>query len=226
MPKLSSGPNSTENKSKKAGDQGQRVHLEKDQVFDLGTLLLQLPELYKLGMRALHASTLVHQTAELACTCYNNPEELAFLSDHCRSYGLDNIEASETVALMIEQCLREIAALLQTAQKPLSDDVVEAVKSSETFLASLNSVTGVARNSVSKLPAESDSEVLLPPSNRFSEIAILIIETSIAQGNLLTHEIASFKSLRGSIHTWIDQANVTTHAGGYLRLYWPPEPKQ
>ena len=200
--------------------------IEKSNFLELGTLMLELPELYKLGARALHASTLVYHIAELAVVCAEYPAEQALLRNYCRGFGIGIIRNSEDVSKMMAQCIFGISSAPMGSHKDSAREVGETIDISNSFLQSLNKIIAITKSQITLPPNVASPLIDKSVDENFSIAAKQIIDTSTGQGRLLDQEISMFKKVRASIHTWTENFTISTHAGGFLKLYWPPAIEQ
>lgn len=199
---------------------------QRTRLLELGKLVLQLPQLHKLGLQAIQLVALNFRFLDLIHFCDHGSPDQRALIDHCKTHGVRSIQAADKVIAMMEQCIASINDAFEDVPGHSTEDVASAVKDSEVFLVSLQRVSKNAQASIEALPP------LPTPHDACSEknpnaSPIETVQLAISVGRNACSELDSaieqFIAIRSNMSTWLGHATVTTHAGGHLKLYWPPE---
>jgi len=199
---------------------------DKDEILEIGHLLLQLEQLHKLGLKALQLASLIHQLTELVQHTPSNPDKIIELTEYCKVDGIRCVLASHDVMLLMQGCIEEIRDYYKSRRILVDDDVAEAASETAKFISDLYNVLDLTIKRITKIitetPKISKNADHSKHSESFNLTALRAMEVGRKSLIELEESTAEFNLICANFTSWIEKSAVSTHEGGRLKIYWPP----
>lgn len=200
---------------------------DKEKILALGYLLLRLEQLHKLGLKALQLVSLVYHISEIILQDPGGSEQNTALADYCATEGVECISATHSVMLLMQACVEEIRDFYKINRAPASGEIVDATAKTSEFISHISHILDATINNVSnlliappKLSGKSDHPIDRKLNKSLAFSAVTKGRESLRE---LQEDVAEFNAISSDVVAWVEKSTVTMHAGGYLKIYYPPD---
>ena len=199
---------------------------DKVKMLNIGYLLLRLEHLHKLGLKALQLASLVYHMTDLVMKSQDNSEQIMALTDYCVTKGVGCMSAAHNVMLMMQACIEEIRDFHRNNGISATKEIAETAAETSEFISHLSSVLSATIRRISDLLIVERKPKIKSEYSEYFGVNKLLAFNAVEMGEKLLKELEQdtieFGAISANIFEWIEKSTVTTHAGGFLKIYRPP----
>ncbi len=137
------------------------------------------------------------------------------------------MSAAHRVILLMQACIEEIRDFYKNNGISASKEIAETAAKTSEFISCLSNVLNATIKRISDLLTAPRKPEIKSDHSEDSEVKGSLVFNAIELGRKslkeLEHSTIEFSKISANIADWIEKSTFTTHAGGFLKIYRPPD---